>query len=212
MNKYIVLVAAITLLIQGCGKTSAEEMNYGSFENGRYSNNYLNMSIELPRDWVIQSEAQNEQILDAGTDLLANDDKNLRRILTESQKQSVILFSIFKFEQGAPVSSNPSIVSVAENVESSPGIRRGSDYNFHVKQILSQGQLDYSFQDSEYSEVLSGVEFDVLPADLRIGPALVHQDYYAARLDDYVLSFILTYVTDSESQELSEILSGLKIK
>lgn len=72
--------------------------------------------------------------------------------------------------------------------------------------------MDYSFPDSEYTEVLSGVEFDVLPVDLRVGVVLVQQEYYAARLDDYVMSLILTYVTERESQELSDMLSGLHIQ
>ena len=42
----------------------------------------------------------------------------------------------------------------------------------------------------------SGVEFDMLPVDLRVGVVLVQQEYYAARLDDYVMSLILTYVTE----------------
>lgn len=59
---------------------------------------------------------------------------------------------------------------------------------------------------------MSGVEFDVLPVDLRVGVVLVQQEYYAARLDDYVMSLILTYVTERESQELSDMLSGLHIQ
>lgn len=41
---------------------------------------------------------------------------------------------------------------------------------------------------------------------------LVQQEYYAARLDDYVLSLILIYVIERESQELSDMLSGLHIQ
>lgn len=211
MKRIYSIITASFLILTWCGMASAVEIGYGEIENGIYKNEYFNMSIEVPKGWAVQSKAALTQLSDRGGELIAGDDKNLRAVLKESEKQSVHLFAFFKYEQGTPVDFNPSIIAVAENVAYMPGIKSGSDYLYHVKKLLQAGRLKYSFPKEIYTKEISGISFDVMPAEIAVTDKVIYQNYYAARIKDYALGFVLSYSSEAEINELNQIVDQLKI-
>lgn len=209
MYKNFSLIIVTCLLLTGCDMKSSHELGYGEIVNGTYTNAYFDMSIEVPANWTIQSQAAQAQLMDLGTNLISGDDDNLKNVLKEAQKQVVSLFTFFKYEPGTPVSFNPSIISVAERISHMPGIKRGSDYLFHIKKIFESGQLKYEFPGDIYTKDISGILFDVMPLEINVGNVTVRQEYYVAKINDYVLSFILSYSSDLEINELNEIFGKL---
>ncbi|MCU7846157.1 MAG: hypothetical protein KZQ93_20160 [Candidatus Thiodiazotropha sp. (ex Monitilora ramsayi)] len=210
MTKSFVIILTTTLVLIGCAKQPEEEVGYGVLENGHYTNSYFNMSVQVPKTWFVQSKAAQKELTEAGTSLLAGKNDNLKAILEESDKQSVTLLSLFKYEQGAPVPFNPSIIAVAERVKHLPGVKRGSDYLYHVKQHLNSGQLNYQFPADIYNVNISALSFDVMPAQIDTGFTMVRQEYYAARVKDYVISVILSYSDDTDVAELKEIVDNFR--
>jgi len=210
MVKIFIIVISASLILLGCSQNPSEEIGYGLIEKGVYSNSYFNMSIDVPEAWVVHSQAMQKEMMEKGVSLFSGNDDNLKAILKESEKQTVNMFSFFKYEQGAPVPFNPSVISVAEMVVKMPGIKRGSDYLFHVKKFLGSGQLEYRFPSEIYSKSISGVSFDVMSAEIDAISITVHQDYYAVRMQDYMLTFVLSYSSESERKELNEIISKLE--
>ena len=168
------------------------------------------MSIKVPENWAVQSQAAQQKLMETGTNLLSGDDDNLKSVLKESQKQAINMFSFFKYEPGAPVPFNPSITSVAERVSHMPGVKRGSDYHFHARKLLESGQMKYEFPHEIYTRDFSGISFDVMPAQITINNLTIYQEYYAARVNDYVLMFILSYSLDEEIDELRKILTSVQ--
>lgn len=216
MFRKILLIACAGFLLSACNKESstsspppAEEIGYGEIKEGIYSNAYFQLSIKLPGDWAIQSQAAQKALMETGADLISGDDENLKKVLTVAEKQTLNMFSVFKYEQGTPVPFNPSIMAIAENVGHMPGIKKGADYHFHVKKILEEGQMNYEFPGEISTHDFSGVSFDMMPASINIGTTPVYQKYYAARIKDYMVTFILTYSSDAEESELENIMSGL---
>ena len=197
-------------MLAGCGKKPSDEIGYGVIENDVYSNNYFNMSIKVPENWVVQSQAAQKEIMDTGAALIAGDDDNLKSMMKVSEKQTVNMFSFFKYEQGTPVPFNPSIISAAERVTHMPGVKRGSDYHYHVKKFLETGQVKYEFPAAIYTKDVSGISFDVMPAELHVAHMTVRQEFYAARINDYMLSFVLSYSTGEQLNELNEIVSKVE--
>jgi hypothetical protein len=125
-------------LLLGCHPKASDEIGFGEYSDGVYSNDYLGFNISLPSDWNIQNSEQRTELIKKGAEVVADDDSNLKRIVKTSELQTVNLFSVFKFLQGAPVNFNPSIIAVAENVKAFPGIKRGSDYLFIRKHFCNQ--------------------------------------------------------------------------
>lgn len=211
MYKIFTVIIGLSLLLTGCDTKPSAEIGYGTIANGVYTNDYFNMSIKVPDNWIVQSQAAQQELMKTGSNLISGEDKNLKAILNEAEKQTVNMFLFFKFEQGTAVPFNPSIISIAERMSHMPGVKRGSDYHFHAKKLLESGQLEYEFPNEIYTKVISGVSFDVMPVQITINNLTVYQEYYAARIKDYVLMFILSYSSDAEIDELNTIVSGLKI-
>ena len=86
----------------------------------------------------------------------------------------------------------------------------GSDYHYHTKKLLESGQMKYEFPNEIYTKDISGISFDVMPAQISVNNLTVYQEYYAARENDYILLFILSYSSDSEIDEINRILNELQ--
>ena len=147
-----------------CTEPASEEIGFGHFEGNRYFNEYFGFQINFPKAWSIQDQQSTDYISEEGVDLLASEDENMKAILRAAEPRVVNLFAVFKFMVGSPVDSNPNILCPAESLNSSPGIKRGSDYLFHVKELLNSGSLEYNSFKEIYTEGLDGNDFDVLEA------------------------------------------------
>ena len=212
MKAKLFLSLIVILFISPSYAQNKKEIGYGIIDDGFYKNDYFGMSIAVPSDWSVQSQAQLKEIAELGAEVIAGEDPNLRAILKASEKQTVNLFAFFKYEQGTPVDFNPSLMALAERVTNAPGIKRGSDYLFHVKKYLETSQLVIDFSKENYTEQLSNISFDVMPTVMDINGFKVLQNYYAARFDDYVLSFITTYSNEGELKELNSHLNKLTFR
>jgi hypothetical protein len=210
MYRNMIVAIGICLLLLGCDSKASNEVGYGTIENGVYENKYFNMTVKLPAEWVVQSQAAQQEMKEVGASLLAGEDDNLKNVIKEAQKNTISLFTLFKYEQGTPVPFNPSLISLAEGVSGFPGIKNGTDYHFHARKLLESGQLKYDFPNEIYAKDVSGVTFDVMQAQTAVGGTIIYQEYYAAKKMDYVLLFVLTYSSDTERDELNEIMSGAK--
>ena len=193
MYKIFTLIIGLSLLLTGCDTKPSTEIGYGTIESGVYTNDYFNMSIKVPDNWIIQSQAAQKELMETGSNLISGEDKNLKAILKESEKKTVNMFSFFKFELGTPVPFNPSIISVAERISHMPGVKRGSDYHFFGKKTLESSQMNYQFPNEIYTKVISGVPFDVMPAQITVNSLTIYQEIYAAKINDYILIFTLSY-------------------
>jgi hypothetical protein len=212
MSRLPISIVLSLLIFVLSNLTAASEITYGTISNNIYKNDYFSMSMDVPQGWSVQSKAAMKQLMNQGSDLVAGDDQNLKAVMKQSEKQTINMFVFLKYEQGTPVSFNPSIVAVAERVSHMPGIKRGADYFFHVRRLLQASQIEYSFPKKIYTTDLSGESFDVMPAEISASFITIEQDYYAALMKDYVLSFILSYSNEEEKQELTKILDTVSFR
>lgn len=210
MIKTYAISYTIFLFVIGCGTNSLDEIDYGQLQDGVYTNNYFEMSIDIPSDWAIQNRDAMQEITKLGEDMVTGDDKSLKAIMKASSQQTVTMFMVYRHETGTPVPYNQSISCVAERILHMPGIKRGSDYLFHAKKLMNSGQVEFKFPKEIYSEVISGIEFDIMPTEIIVGEMTIQQKYYASKLKDYVLAFILSFTTEEEEKSLMEIMHTLK--
>ena len=209
MKKTTYLFLSLILLISSCTKPAEKEIGFGSYDGDRYTNDYFGLAIDFPSGWSKQSQDGLNEIKESGEAILAGEDKNLKAAIRAAELQTVNLFAVFKYLPGSPVDSNPSIMCVAERIKNQPGITKGGDYLFHVRKLLSSTQISYEFPREIYSTSISGKEFEVLEAELKLGSVRVKQHYYAIKLKDYALGIILSYISDSEKEELDKVLNTL---
>ena len=200
----------LSLFLAACSKPASEEIGFGHFEGNRYFNEYFGFQINFPKAWSIQDQQAFDSLNELGDDLLAGENENLKAVIRASEATSVNLFAVFKFMPGAPVDFNPSILCVAENLELTPGIKRGSDYLFHVKQLMSLSSMEVNYPKEIYTENLDNNAFDVLEIETGFGGYKVKQLYYVSIVKGYALGIILSYTTEAEKSELLDVIKTME--
>jgi hypothetical protein len=113
--------------------------------------------ITLPKDWIIQTKEQLENLAKTGKALIAGDDANMNAVVKASEVNVANLLAVYQFERGSAVEYNPSIMLVAENVKNFPGIKNGSDYLFQARKMLGQSQIKYDHLDEQFGKEASMV-------------------------------------------------------
>lgn len=199
-------------LLFGCGKKASDEIDFGAFNKSVYMNNYFGLTVTFPTDWSIQDQSAQQRMMKLGEKMIAGDDKGMNTVMKAAELQTVNLFAVYKYPLGSPVTNNPAIMAVAEKVSQLPGIKRGKDYLFHVRQMLESGQMQVSFPKDVYTQQLGGDDFDVLDLALHIHGITINEKYYAIVMKDYALSFIVMFRGDEEDQVQQKILDSIVFK
>jgi len=178
-------------LLAGCGKRASDEIDFGTFTNSVYHNNFFGVSVTTPSGWSIQDQNAQQRLMKLGEKMIAGDDKSMKAAMQASEMQSVNLFAVYKYPYGSPVTNNLAIMSVAEKVGELPGIKRGKDYLFHVRQMLEASSVSVDFLKDIYPKPLGGVDFDVMELELHVRGTIVREQYYTTIMKGYALSFIV---------------------
>jgi len=209
-----VLVLFITTMMfsMGCGQNTEDEIDFGTFKDSIYQNEYFGLVVDLPRNWSVQNQEAQQRLMEMGGKMVAGDDKNLKAVFKAAEMTSVNLFAAFKLPVGSPVSSNPNIMCVAERVSHMPGIKKGTDYLFHSKRILESGQMQVTFPKEMSTEFIGGQEFGVMHAEMSYPGITIRQKFYAAIMKGYALAFIVSFTTDEEESILQDILKTVVFK
>lgn len=176
-----------------------------------YKNEYFDLSIKKPNQWYYQSPEDTMKMGQMGSKMLAGDDKKMEAIFKESLKSSLILFSFFEHPPGAPVNTNPNVVGVAENVSLAPGIKKGCDYLFHVKNILIQSNANYTIQEDCQTEIVVGSHFGKMIMSTMMLGTEVFQNYSACIKGDHAIVIIQTFFDDESKLLTDKLISTLQV-
>lgn len=202
-------IVMLTLLLCGCGRPR-HEIDFGTFNHSVYTNRYFGMTVVVPADWSIQGQNAQRRLMKLGGDVMAGTNKNMKSLLKAGELRTVNLFAAFKYPMGTPVKFNPSVMAMAEKVRDLPGIKRGKDYLFFVKQTLVSGQIQMRFPKDIYTETLGGTDFDVMEAIMPLRGMTIHQKYYATIEKGYALCFVASFVGDKQLSEDEQVLNSVK--
>lgn len=213
MKNFIYILFAISIL--SCTKKEKnlpDNFDFGTTEQGVYTNDYFDLEIQFDPSWSVQDKQQVNNLVESATDISMKDNQNLKSIVKASMVNSAYLLTIFKYEVGSPVEFNPSFMAIAENTKNFPGIKNGGDYLFHAKNLLDQTNLEYRYEKEVFEKEISNANFHILEAKIDVGDRTVTQEYYATVSNGFSLSFIVSYMNESERDELYQIIKNIKIQ
>lgn len=208
MKVIVQLLIAITI-ISSYGQD--KDFDFGETEKGFYQNEFFNMEVSFDSLWVIQNKEQLNNLVKAGTDLVAGDDASLKAAVKASKVNTAYLLTVFKYEVGAAVTYNPSLMIIAENTKNFPGIKNGSDYLFHSKKLLQQSQMEYYFDKEIFTKKIGESEFHVMEAKIDYLGTTIVQEYMTTVTKGFSLSLIISYTTEEEKEELKKIIDNTKM-
>ena len=189
-----------------------ENFDLGSTEDTTYKNVYFDMEVSFHANWVVQNQESINYLVEQGTEIIVNDDEQLKSIVKASKVNSAYLFTVFKYELGSAVDYNPSFLTVAENTINFPGIKSGKDYLFHARKLLERSQVGYSFADEIKEIQLGKANFHIMKTELAYMNLNIIQEYVSTVVRGFSLSFILSYTNEKQRSELYEILESVILK
>ena len=179
--------------------------NYGRMEDTVYTNPFFGFKLAIPSTWIVQNKTQIDYVLSKSKDVLDFDNELMNKAVEKLDVNSMTLLMVYKYEIGAPVKYNPSIIILAESMLMQPGIKTGDDYLYHVSSGLKQSNLNYECNPSENKFTYDDFTFSVL--DCSIIQTIVYQKYYSSVIKRYAFSFIITFSDDEERDELINIIN-----
>ncbi|MFZ4465299.1 MAG: hypothetical protein ACOYN5_15745 [Bacteroidales bacterium] len=204
----------LTLLLLCCNTQGVtQDFDYGQIENNKYYNSFFNFEMIIPTGWIVQSKEQTENLTKKGADLVAGDDKNLKAVIKASEVNSANLLAIFKYEVGAAVDYNPSIMLISENLKNSPGIKTGSDYLFQVRKMLKQSQVQYDYFDENFKKkTINGQDLFLMNASLEYMGLQIKQVYYSTIINGFSLGIIISFVSKEQKKEIGKVINSMQFR
>lgn len=210
--KISLLVMLITVVFGCKTNETMKGFDYGKVDNNVYTNSFFNFKMALPSEWHVQSQEQTEAIAEMGKEIVAGDDKNLKRVLEASEINSAYLLTIFKYEMGTATDSyNPNLMLVAENLKLVPGIKTGGDYLFQTRKLLEQSGINYDYIDEEVKKtIIKNEEFYIMNLAINHMGHTIKQRYYSKIEKGFAVSIIVSFVTEEQKKEVENMINSLQ--
>jgi len=187
---------------------------YGTSENNVFTNDFVNISIDTPEDWHVIEDQMKQQMLLMAEQVLGEDPEAYENIKLEDVRVYNLLF-LFKYPVETQDKFNPSLLTIVERLPEE-GIESEEAYLNASKELMSTNDLpmgfEYAFEETYNKEVISGKEFTVMQVALKTSVTDLNQKFFVHKLDDKVLSFIISYSTEAEEEELMNIIKTLTFK
>ncbi|GJQ61029.1 MAG: hypothetical protein SCALA702_00820 [Melioribacteraceae bacterium] len=210
MKKVLFAIFLVGILTNCSSSEKIEKFDYGSIENGVYSNTFFDFSIILPENWVVQSREQIDKIAEQGKDIIVGEDENLKAIVKATEINTANLLGVFQFELGSAVEYNPNIMIISENLKNMPGIKKGSDYLFQAKRLLQQSQFKYDYiSDELLKETINGTDFYKMDTGINYMGMEIKQTYYSTVLKGFAINIIVSYINEEQRKVISKSLNSL---
>jgi len=207
--KLFILFIAVALT--GCNNkpiTEEQGFEYGSVKDGRYTNKFFDIQMDVPKDWDVQSQAENDAIMEEGKNMVAGDNKNMKAALKASEINTAGLLTVFKDKPGTTPTFNPSIMLVAENLKNAPGVKTGKEYLFHSRKLMLAGQMQYNHIDEDFAKrEINGWEFYTMNVSANYSGVTVNQVYLATVKDGFALGLIYSYADEAQKAELEKLIN-----
>lgn len=207
MKKFILSFAILTLFTCKTEQKMPENFDYGSIENGVYSNDYFQMRVPFDDSWHIKSQDEMQEIAEAGKELIENE--SYKRALEVSEINNAYLFTLSQHGPDDLFNYNPSLSIVAENTKMFPHVKRGRTYLEEVQKVLNQTAINYKFEMIDEAHNIGSQNFDIMNVDLNYAGIDIKQQYYTTISKGFSLSIILSYVTEEHKAKLESMLETI---
>ncbi len=218
----LAVVIALAGALTACGpggnplaaKSDADKAGAAATEVAKdtYQNKQLGLTVTAPEGWYVAPSDVMEKMMSAGTDLTtANMDSRSKAAVQGSVQRTASIFTFAEHVPGSAVPYTAAVMAVTEDIGMMPGIKRGSDYFFHARQMMAQSAVPTTIAEGYTTRRIGGQEFDRM--DVEMGPPgeTVSQRYFAARHGDVIFAIIQSYRTQEELAVLDKVLDSIKL-
>lgn len=203
----LLIVLLLISVVSGCNKNE-KEISVGTFEGNNYINEYFGFTMELPQEWHMVTDEEKEFLLNASGEVISENNEDLAEQIDLSKEKIIYLVWAYKYPLTYTDGYNPSFLCMGENLGLFNGtiIKTGEDYIEATKKTLDQTGLEYQY-DEITTEKIGDKNFDVMEMSLDYQGIKIYQKYYVTIINKYALVYILSYTTEEQKEELTNILN-----
>jgi len=192
----VISLVLVLALLAGCGGGgSSGKYAPGTLNGDTYTNEYIGYSFTLPDGWSFATQEELDEMMDAGGDLLNEDQK--------AGAEYAKIATIYDMMAQSPAGYN--IMVMLDNLKLYVG-GTGTSVEDYIESLVTQLEAvnSMSYTCGEVTQVSAfGRDWSVLPAELT-GTG-IYQTYNICRIDDYMVAVI---VTSDKIEPVNEI-SGM---
>ncbi len=213
INFYLFVPFFLLIALQTYAQEADETFDYGTVKEGKYTNTFFALEVDIPQDWAVQSKEQMDRLHKMGSALVTGDDENLKALIKAADVNTAKLFMAYKYELGSAVEYNPSLSLTIENVKHAPGIKTGNEYLFQARRFLEKSQLKYTSIDEKFKkEVINGIDFYKMHAEITYMNVNISQIYYCTVLNGFSLIFVTSFNNKDDGKALKDLIHTVTIK
>lgn len=221
-GRLLAVLVALLLLASLAGCAPAKSVSTGAFDKNTYSNDFFNMTFQVPDGWSIASKEEMAQIFKVSEEMLGSDNKDAEKAMKLAEQKTLYLAYASKHPKDYADGINANINLTCENLGIAGLVVKDSkDYAKAAQVQLAkafEGSSDYSYSFGDIkSKTINGVEFSALDATLSM-PAgdgstfQLPQRLYCTIKNNYALLFTLTWDEDADGAELESIVDTIQFK
>ena len=206
------LILSCLILISCSDKGKERSVITKSDDGVTYTNEYFGLTVTKPSGWYSQSPEATMKLNKAGASMMAGDNQNMKAVFEQSLKSTVPVFAFFQSEPGAPVRTNPNVISVAENISVMPGIKTGCDYLYHARNALSHAAIKMEISPGCNTVKHGKANLGYFDLTTHLNGLDVSQRYYACVQGSHAISIIQTYFDEASKKMVDGVLDSVKVE
>lgn len=215
--KKAVLMTVVVLILgtmMGCSlmggrNISEKSIDFGTYDGNVYKNDFFGMSLTIPEEWTLADEEEIKELTKLGREMIAAEDQSINKILELADLTTIYFLVASNDDPFNPAS----VVVLAEKLNFTQNIRDEEVYLEVLKESMGTYlPIEPHFNKDIYTEPIGDREFYVLEVETDVGIMSVSQKYYIKIIDNYVLTFITTFIDDESGEVIEEILKNVEFE
>ena len=213
MTKKLIIIVSLFLLI-GCiedKKNVPSSFDFGVIEGHVYTNKFFKFKIAANPDWYILNKKELNNKIEEGARILDDvGNEKFKEEIEASMVNLANLFGVYKKELGTTLNFNPSISVNAENLSVHGTNLTSKDYLQASKEFMLNSGMNIVFTNENIFQTIGNKEFITVNLDNNTFGETIKQEYYSTIINNFALNVILSYVEESDKEELHKMLHTLK--
>jgi len=214
----IAMLLYAVVSVPGCDKSRKipnkipTNFDYGSWTESTYRNDFFGFSVTVPKNWHISGQEEIKAIIEEGKNLDFMNKKEAEKQLKIAEVTTANLFMVARYTEEESMEkeeSNPNIVLAAENI-SLPGKKIDHTQYINIYRQNLPKSIPSLVIKSQTNKMIGGQEFTSLQMQFTLEGMTISQEHLICVKNGFAILFGLTFLDDSDKQQLDDIMATLK--
>jgi hypothetical protein len=208
-NLPVILLLALLSLISSCKQKHADEINFGRVDGGNYRNDFFQLDLSIPADWIYEDHRVNtRQVQIAGN-------RYVNEVVQPSSLNALTLCTLKHPPTGSHLFP-PSFLLYAQDLRQNPKVTTGEQFlaiaseELELAEKLDKEQtIKATPEGGIIKGKIAGEDFYRLKVRYDVRDQVFYQEQYCRIIRGYALVVVMTYTSEAEKELELEILQGI---